>query len=134
MTMIDPILPLAVFLSVGAAALFTFIAVVAWSDARRAERETYYKSEVLKKVAESQAPGAAAAMDYLRAQESAASRQRHDGLKLGGLMSAAVGAGLMIVLKALVPPSAPPVFMVGLIPLLVGLVLLGYAYAASPRQ
>jgi hypothetical protein len=134
MKMIDPILPLTVFLSVGAAALFTFVAVVAWSDARRAERETYYKSEVLKKIAESQAPGAAAALDYLRAQENTAARQRHDGLKLGGLMSAAVGAGLMIVLKTLVPPSAPPVFVVGLIPLLVGLVLLGYAYAAARRQ
>jgi hypothetical protein len=132
--MFDPIFALALFLSVGAAALFSFIAVVAWSDARRAERETYYKSEVLKKIAESEAPGAAAAIEFLRAQEISAATQRHAGLKLGGLMAAAVGASLIVVLKALVPASAPPVFIVGLIPLLVGVVLLGYTYAAERGQ
>ena len=37
---------------VGSIALFSFLAVAAWSDARRKEREAYYTSETLKKIAE----------------------------------------------------------------------------------
>ena len=37
------------FLSVGAVGMFSFIAVASWADARRKEREAYYKSETLKK-------------------------------------------------------------------------------------
>ena len=50
-------LPLFLFLSVGSIALFSFVAVAAWSDARRREREAYYKSETLKKIAEAQGLG-----------------------------------------------------------------------------
>ena len=44
---------MALFLSVGAIALFSFISVATWSDNRRREREAFYKSEALKKLAES---------------------------------------------------------------------------------
>ena len=43
---------IAIFLSVGAASLFGFLAVAAWSEARRQERESYYKNDMLKKLAE----------------------------------------------------------------------------------
>ena len=41
------------FFSVGAISLFSFIAVASWSDARRREREAYYKTDLLKKLCES---------------------------------------------------------------------------------
>jgi hypothetical protein len=40
--------------SIGFIALFTFLSVAAWSSARRKEREAYYKSEAVKKIAEMQ--------------------------------------------------------------------------------
>jgi hypothetical protein len=117
-------LALALFLSVGAATLFTFVAVVSWSDARRMEREAYYKSEVLKKLVESQAPGA---LEYLRSQEAMTSRKRFDNFKLAGLITLIVGLSLMLFLKEIVPSSAPPVYLVGIFPVAIGAVLLGFA-------
>jgi len=125
-------LALAIFLSVGAASMFSMISIVAWSDARRMERETFYRSELLKKAAESDAAGAAATIEYLRAQETAASRRRYEAFKLGGLITAAAGVGLMIFLRLIVGANGPPIYALGLIQTLIGAVLLIYTYT-SPR-
>ena len=118
---------------VGSIALFSFLAVAAWSDARRKEREAYYTSETLKKIAETSGEGAKAAMDMLHEQERNFMLRRRDGQRLGGLMTLAVGIGLMVFLKAIVHDE-PAVFLVGLIPLLIGTALLLYAYVLAPKQ
>ncbi len=118
------------FLSVGAVALFSFIAVASWSDARRKEREAYYKSETLKKLSESQGP--AAVLDLLREEQKQASAKRREGLRLGGLVNIAVGIGLMIFLAGLV--TTERLYLVGLIPLLIGLALLSYSLFLAPRE
>src|SRR5215831_13828745 len=102
------------FLSVASVALFSFVAVAAWSDTRRSEREAYYKSETLKKIAESQGAGASSAIEYLREEERNAERRRREGTKLGGLVTGAVGISLMIFLRAIVPDE--PIYLVALIP------------------
>jgi hypothetical protein len=117
------------FLSVGAVALFAFIAVASWSDSRRKEREAYYRSETLKKVAESQA--GASVLELFREEQRYADRKRREGLKIGGLLNIAVGIGLMIFLRSLVHEE--PVYLVGVIPLLIGAALLGYALFLAPR-
>ena len=120
------------FLSVASVALFSFVAVAAWSDARRREREAYYKSETLKKIAESQGAGASSAIEYLREEERNAERRRREGTKLGGLVTGAVGISLMIFLRAIVPDE--PIYLVALIPFLIGIVLLAYSYFLAPKQ
>jgi hypothetical protein len=45
------------FLAVASVALFSFIAVASWSDARRRERESCYRNDMLEKLAESSAAG-----------------------------------------------------------------------------
>ena len=92
-------LPLALFLSVGAVAVFSFVGVAAWSDSRRKEREAYYKSETLKKLAEAQGTGASSAVELVKEEERIALRRRLEGQKLGGLITVAVGVGLMVFLK-----------------------------------
>jgi len=124
-------LPLALAISVGAVSLFTFIAVAAWSDNRRREREAYYKSEIVKKMLESQASGGGSALEYLREEEKIATRRRVDGLKLGGMITFTVGIGLMIFLRAI--DRSGPTYLVGMIPLLVGLVLWLFAYMIAPK-
>jgi ferric-dicitrate binding protein FerR (iron transport regulator) len=112
------------FLTVSAASLFTFIAVAAWSDARRREREAFYKSETLKKVAES--PAGASVLELIREEHRLATARRRDGLKLGGLINIAAGIGLLVFLRLLVRDEA--LFAVGLIPMLIGVALLVHVY------
>jgi Flp pilus assembly protein TadB len=126
--MLSPEVALFIFLSIGAISVFSFIAVASWSDARRKEREAYYKNDALKKIAESPAPSAIAALDYLREENRTAARRRREGVKLGGLITTAVGLALLIFLWKLI---GPPVCLAALFPLFVGLILLGYAYVPS---
>ena len=111
-------------LFLGAIFLFSFTAVVLWLISRRGERETYYKNEMIKKIAEAQGTGVNSAIELMREQERREARHRRDRLRLGGLITCAVGVGLVIFLITNVPGS---VFLVAVIPLLVGLVLLGYS-------
>ncbi len=124
----------AVFIPVvGSIALFSFLAVASWSDARRREREAYYKNETLKKIAESSGEGARAAIELLREQEKSTVKRRLEGMKLGGLITAVVGIGVMVLLHGIANDEGP-VYLVGLIPLLIGLALLVYAFLLAPKE
>ena len=97
-----------------------------------AAREAYYKSETLKKIAEAQGPTANAALEFLREQEKVRAQPTREGIKLGGLVTVAVGLGLFPLLRAVEPNQ--PVYLAGLIPLLIGLALLVYAYLLAPKE
>ncbi|HEX4068414.1 MAG TPA: hypothetical protein VHZ09_20510 [Acidobacteriaceae bacterium] len=114
-----------IFLSVGAVALFSMISIASWSGARQKEREAYYKNDMLKKLAEAQGPGANSALELLREEDRIIAARTRWGLQIGGLVTSAVGLGLMIFLAALL--GANGVWLCGLIPLLVG----GALYASS---
>jgi len=117
--------PLALFLSVAAVALFSFLSVAVWSAARRQERETYYKTETAKKIAESQEPGAALALDYLRSEEKSVDTRLGNDIRLGGLVAIAVGISLGVFFWAIVPERG--VYLLGLIPLSAGIALIVYS-------
>ena len=117
---------------VGSIALFSFLSVAAWSDARRKEREEYYRNETLKKIAESSGDGAKAAIEMLREQNKNAAKRRFEGMKLGGLITAVVGIGVMALLRGL--EHDEPVYLAGLIPLLIGLALLTYTFLLAPKE
>ncbi len=122
-------LPLALFLSAAAFALFSFISVASWSDNRRREREAFYKSELLKKISEMPAPDGLA---VLREQEKVESQRRRDGIRLGGLITTATGIGVMAFFRLLV--NDRPVYALGLIPLLVGVAMLTFSYVLAPKE
>jgi Flp pilus assembly protein TadB len=120
------------FLGVGALALFGFLAVASWAGARSSERAAYYKNETLKKLTESSSEGANGALAYLREEQRLAAQRHREGLKVGGLVTTAVGMGLMAFLQALVHQR--PIFLVGVIPLLIGIALLVYVFAMAPES
>jgi hypothetical protein len=124
--------PGALIPAVGAIAVFAWLTVASWSDARRREREAYYRSEVLKKIAETPGAGAASALEIMREQERIAMRRAHGGLRLGGLICLAVGIGMMILIRAV--ERGEPAYLAGLIPLLVGVALLVYSYLLAPKE
>ncbi len=117
---------------IGSIALFSFLSVAAWSDARRKEREEYYRNETLKKIAESSGEGAKAAIELLREQNKSVARRRLEGMKLGGLITAVVGIGVMVLLHGL--EHEEPVYLAGLIPLLIGVALLLYTFLLAPKE
>ncbi len=71
-------------------------------------------------------------------QNLRAARRRNEGQKLDGLISLAIGVGIMIFLKSMLAtdsdPAAHQAYLVGLIPLLVGTVLLFYSLLLSPKE
>ena len=127
MELVKLLVPIVVIIST-----FSFTAVVVWLKARNREREAFYKSETIKKIAETPGAGASGALEYLREQEKIAAQRRHEGLKLGGLVNVAIGVGLLIFLYALIPNKA--ICLAGLIPLFIGLALLAYSYFVAPKE
>jgi len=124
--------PVFLFASVFAIALFSYLSVAVWSRQRRHEREAYYRSETVKRIAESQS-GGSAAVEFLRENERIAERRRREGQKLGGLITVAVGIGMTILVWGVNRGEPEPVYLVGLIPVLIGLALLSYAYFLAPK-
>ena len=121
-----------VFLAVGAVALFSFLAINSYSDARRKERESYYKNDMLKKVADAQGPGANSALEIMREEARLSTVRMQQGLQIGGLVTGAVGLAVLIFLRALV--GANGVWLCGLIPLLTGIALYGGSYLVKTAQ
>jgi len=119
--------------AIASIALFSFLAIAVWSSARRREREAYYKSNTVKKIAESQGAGGNSAIEFLHEEERYATRRRQEGRKLGGLISIAVGVSIMIFIRA-VDHEPDPNYLVGLIPLFIGVALLAYAYFLAPKE
>ena len=117
------------FLSVGAASLFSFIAITVWAGERRKEREAFYHAEVLKKIAELPESGPAA-QEYLRERQRLADRNLRGGLRLAGLIVTAAGMGLFSLFNAF--HDGPP-REVGMIPLLVGLAIFVYGQFMAPK-
>jgi Flp pilus assembly protein TadB len=125
-------MPLFLFLSVVSVALFSCIAVAVWSRERRREREAYYRSEILRKIADTQGAGSSSAVEFVREEEKNARRRHREGQKLGGLITVAVGIGMMVFIIAL--DRGYPVGIVGLIPLFIGVALLAYTYLLAPKE
>ena len=127
----NPGVALFFFLAVGAIALFSFLSVATWAGTRQAEREAYYKAEMMKKIAEvggERNP----ALEYLREQERIAAAKQLGGYRVGGLVVTGLGLGVMIFLRALIRDQ--PIFLCGTIFLFIGLALLAYATWFAPER
>ncbi|HEV7506645.1 MAG TPA: DUF6249 domain-containing protein [Thermoanaerobaculia bacterium] len=122
---------IAIFLAATMVSVFSFVSITAFADQRRRERDAFYRNELLKKLAESPADQAQRVLDVLREKDLAAERLQREGMKLGGLVVTAVGLGLMAMLKLMAPNDQA--WAVGLIPLLIGVVLLVHTYGIGSK-
>ena len=127
----NPAFGLWMFLSIGAVSLFVvFIPITTWIDARRKEREAFYRAEMMRRLAESSGDGARVALDLLREEEVQRRMKTREGMKIAGLINLAVGIALIIFLRALI--GAEPVYLCGLIPGFIGVAMLTYALFLAP--
>ena len=122
---------IALIAATGSISLFSFLAVATWSDSRRREREAFYRTEVLKKLSENPSAENQPILQMLRDDQDKKARSRMEGLKLGGFITSVVGIGLAVFLHAV--DDSEQVWTVGIIPLLIGLTLLFYAFFLAPK-
>jgi len=107
-------------IAVTSTAFFTFISFIIWFEGRRKEREAHYRDEMARKIADAGESGPI--LEFVQANARADAMQVRLKARVGGLITFAVGVGLMIFLQQLVPTAA--VYLVGLIPVFIGVVLL----------
>lgn len=101
-------------------ALFAFISVAVWVGGRQQEREAHYRDEMARRIAEAGDSGPV--LEFVRQTERIDAERVRTKARVAGLITAAVGVGLMIFLYQV--SQGTGVYLVGLIPLLVGVVLL----------
>lgn len=121
------ILPSVVLISV-----FAFVAVAVWAEHRRKEREAFYRSEVLKKLADVTGEQAQQVLAALREDDANQDRRQREGIKLAGAIVTPVGLGICGMLYLMAPDHT---WAVGLAPLTAGVGLLLYAFflARGPK-
>ncbi len=83
------------------------------------------------KIAESP-DGGAAVIEFLREEDRASAGRTRAGLRLVGLIASAVGVGLMLFLRELLPDQG--VYMCGVIPLLAGLSVFIYSFFSGTGE
>jgi len=124
------------FLSFVVVGLFSFISIAAWTGTRHQERKDFYRSEMLKKLAET---GPGAVIEYLREEEQQEDRRRaeqrgreREGFRLTGLILLAVGSTMAISMYYVVRDL--PVYLFGLIPASIGLVFFAMSLSGGRKS
>jgi hypothetical protein len=113
-----------------AVAVFAWLAVVSWVDARRKEREAFYRSETIRRLAET--GGQNAALEFLRKEEGISALKAREGLKLIGLISIFGGTGFGIFMSQMVTDE--PAWLIGIVPVMVGIAMLIYVYLLATQE
>jgi hypothetical protein len=119
------------FLSIAAllVPVFSFVSVVVWAQERRKERQAFYLSDMVKKMADS--PNTSPT-EFLREFERTKSRRVREGMRLGGLISSVAIGALFIVAWA--SSSGGHGYLVTLIPFSACAALFLYAEFLAPRD
>jgi F0F1-type ATP synthase assembly protein I len=127
------------FIGTAAVAFFGFLTISHWISTVAAERRDRDRLALLKKTAEQPAEIADRLRELLREEDIRAQRRkrrgavraRRDSLQ-GGFVVIAVGIGLGIFFRALVPDK--PIWTLGIMMVLVGMVIAGFAASEAPLQ
>jgi hypothetical protein len=109
--------------------LFAFLAVSAWASSQRDQREMKYRYELYQRMVEHPGPVADEVRGLLERDAERRQAAEIADKRSGGFVVLAVGIGLGTALYFLVPDK--PVYLVGLVPGLVGVVLLMNALRAQ---
>lgn len=117
--------------AIGAIGLFTFLAVVGWASERRRERETYYRYEFRKRLVESGQMTPTDLRELQRYEVETEFQRKRQGLLAGGMIVAGAGLGTIFGLQFIEDEA---VWMVGFIPLFIGLGMLLYALMAPGKN
>jgi hypothetical protein len=125
-----------VFLAAAVVAVFAFCSIVVWVSTPARERQARDRIALMKTLAENPSENSAQILELLRADdEKRTERREHEekkGYVIGGLIVMAVGLGLGVMLAIL--DNRGGAWSVGLIPFLIGCVLLGVGLATNRTE
>jgi hypothetical protein len=110
--------------------LTVLLSVAIWARERRRERETLFRHELDKKLIEKGELDAARLAELAREEAERRWRSRREGLRLAGFVISASGLGLLIAQHF----AGEKLDGIGWPPLVLGLVLLLYAYFLAPGR
>jgi hypothetical protein len=113
-------------------ALFCWLAVIGWAKHRRMEREAYYRHETEKKLIEKGEAGSWQILRLRDEEERTRWLRRREGFKVAGLVTTALGAGILVGLQ-MIDIGEYSFAGAGGIPLIIGAALLLYAYVLYPK-
>jgi hypothetical protein len=126
------------FLIVLMICVFSFVSIAVWTEGRRKEREAYYKAESMRRLAEMPGDAAKYVIEVMREEERiqqanhyAEEIKKREGMKLGGLITIAVGVALMSLMWFAGHDRGA--VTVGLFPGLIGVALLVYVTLFAPK-
>lgn len=102
-----------------------------WTMTTGQARE-FYRGEMWRRMAELPNNNTDAVIALMREEEKRSARRARAGLKLAGLILLGVGIALYIMLQAV--DREEPVYLAGLIPSLVGVAFLAYAFLLAPSD
>jgi uncharacterized membrane protein YidH (DUF202 family) len=130
---------------------FGFLTVVGgitiWTRAKKQQQEAYYRAESLRRMAEIPGDGARYVAEHIRETMREEERIRQavarakavkqiETMKMGGLVNIAAGVGIAIFLFFITQGrgnGGDKVFLVGIIPALIGVAMLTYAMYFAPK-
>ena len=103
-------------------AFFAFLAFIFWLGSRQQQRDLDHRYRLYRAMVEHPGPGADAVRRMLEEDERRSRALQSSGANLGGLVVVTVGILLTLFLYFLEVPE--PVYLLGLIPLAVGILIL----------
>jgi len=115
----------------GSIALFSFLAVATWAEQRRKERESYYRYEFRKNLVDAGKMDANDVRDLIHYEQQTQMYKSRQSSIVGGFVLLGVGAGMLLGLRW-IPEDG--LWMVGYIPLFIGIALTVYALFVAPRD
>lgn len=118
------------FLAATVVASLTFVTVIVWAEARRKERQEFYRFEFRKRLVEAGKMDAASFASLVRYEHELVMRQSREKVLVAAFVIGGIGVGTCIGLQFV----GNSIWMVGLIPVSLGLSMLVYGlfFAAKP--
>jgi hypothetical protein len=113
--------------------VFAFVSVVIWTEARRKEREALYRSELLKKLADTPGPGAEAVLSSLREEEQRKHGRRREYVTLGGVLCTTLGLAGLLAHFVTHETGSNDAWALCFVPILLGAALVGHARLVMAR-
>ncbi len=120
-----------IFLAAVTVASLTFVTIIVWVENRRKERQEYYRFEFRKRLVEAEKMDAASFASLMQYEHELKLQQGRQKLLVAAFVIFGSGVGLCVGLQFI----AGSVWMVGLIPVSIGLSMLAYGllFAAKPN-